>query len=74
MFTIYQIKVTEEVHNYVNSNDRGHTGAAEKYPLYEAKLQTQHHGSDGFEPHMFCLLYTSPSPRDGLLSRMPSSA
>ena len=22
----------------------------------------------------FCLLYTSPSPRDGLLSRMPSSA
>ena len=26
--------------------------------------------------HLFqdCLLYTSPSPRDGLLSRMPSSA
>ena len=24
-------------------------------------------------PHT-CLLYTSPSPRDGLLSRMPSSA
>ena len=24
--------------------------------------------------HMPCLLYTSPSPRDGLLSRMPSSA
>ena len=23
---------------------------------------------------MTCLLYTSPSPRDGLLSRMPSSA
>ena len=23
---------------------------------------------------IFCLLYTSPSPRDGLLSRMPSSA
>ena len=23
---------------------------------------------------MLCLLYTSPSPRDGLLSRMPSSA
>ena len=23
---------------------------------------------------LFCLLYTSPSPRDGLLSRMPSSA
>ena len=24
--------------------------------------------------YMPCLLYTSPSPRDGLLSRMPSSA
>ena len=24
--------------------------------------------------HNLCLLYTSPSPRDGLLSRMPSSA
>ena len=39
----------------------------------------------GCEPHLYdvqflytdsnnCLLYTSPSPRDGLLSRMPSSA
>ena len=26
------------------------------------------------EPDVDCLLYTSPSPRDGLLSRMPSSA
>ena len=26
------------------------------------------------EERMICLLYTSPSPRDGLLSRMPSSA
>ena len=25
-------------------------------------------------PYESCLLYTSPSPRDGLLSRMPSSA
>ena len=26
------------------------------------------------EHRLACLLYTSPSPRDGLLSRMPSSA
>ena len=26
------------------------------------------------KPKGTCLLYTSPSPRDGLLSRMPSSA
>ena len=35
-------------------------------------------GNDGlFDADLFvedCLLYTSPSPRDGLLSRMPSSA
>ena len=30
--------------------------------------------SDFFIPLSTCLLYTSPSPRDGLLSRMPSSA
>ena len=30
--------------------------------------------SDTFVFSCFCLLYTSPSPRDGLLSRMPSSA
>ena len=29
---------------------------------------------EGREEGMDCLLYTSPSPRDGLLSRMPSSA
>ena len=29
--------------------------------------------SEPTERHI-CLLYTSPSPRDGLLSRMPSSA
>ena len=28
----------------------------------------------GAIPYVICLLYTSPSPRDGLLSRMPSSA
>ena len=39
------------------------------------------HGATGkgndqvrFELAYYCLLYTSPSPRDGLLSRMPSSA
>ena len=27
-----------------------------------------------YDPYCFCLLYTSPSPRDRSLSRMPSSA
>ena len=29
---------------------------------------------EGWSGYYPCLLYTSPSPRDGLLSRMPSSA
>ena len=45
-------------------------------------LQYLHHGICNFdEPGIFvtfeespCLLYTSPSPRDGRISRMPSSA
>ena len=39
------------------------------------------HSKKPFDVHLMisptdilCLLYTSPSPRDGLLSRMPSSA
>ena len=31
-------------------------------------------GKQGEKHVSSCLLYTSPSPRDGLLSRMPSSA
>ena len=39
-------------------------------PYYRDKFSAA-----GVNPHdMTCLLYTSPSPRDGLLSRMPSSA
>ena len=34
---------------------------------WEGSLQASHEVQ-------LCLLYTSPSPRDGLLSRMPSSA
>ena len=39
---------------------------------------TPHRGASieapGEQQQIACLLYTSPSPRDGLLSRMPSSA
>ena len=39
---------------------------------------SQFSGKNKIEQHKMvynsCLLYTSPSPRDGLLSRMPSSA
>lgn len=45
-YNIYQIQVTDEISNYVNSNDRGHTGAAEKFPLYNAKMETMHGRGD----------------------------
>ena len=42
--------------------------------LDEPELQQGEIWLDGNALHKICLLYTSPSPRDGLLSRMPSSA
>ena len=42
-----------------------------KMPL--ALLYTMHDPKYNWK-YYSCLLYTSPSPRDGLLSRMPSSA
>ena len=33
-----------------------------------------HNSKDAFQQLSDCLLYTSPSPRDRVLSRMPSSA
>ena len=40
---------------------------------YFARTIPAEYGGFGAKPDI-CLLYTSPSPRDGLLSRMPSSA
>ena len=40
----------------------------------DVKLKGFDPTTDAFELLNYCLLYTSPSPRDGLLSRMPSSA
>ena len=40
----------------------------------EVDWQALSDASDGKRGLKSCLLYTSPSPRDGLLSRMPSSA
>ena len=37
-------------------------------------IETKGRANESFPLRWNCLLYTSPSPRDGLLSRMPSSA
>ena len=43
-------------------------------PKKEWDLKGSLCGDCHFDKSKDCLLYTSPSPRDGLLSRMPSSA
>ena len=63
-FTNYIYKITKQTKNYYYLNglqtDNKLIFKANEFELYNiVKL---------------CLLYTSPSPRDGLLSRMPSSA
>ena len=50
------------VSNYVNQRHQSKAIAA-----YDEKVSEM-------KPEDYCLLYTSPRPRDGLLSRMPSSA
>ena len=53
---------------------------AQDYQSYEAAYVHRRHVTPPYaydtqaNPNYGCLLYTSPSPRDGLLSRMPSSA
>ena len=42
--------------------------------LERAKDRGVDYNLTSFAKEELCLLYTSPSPRDGLLSRMPSSA
>ena len=43
-----------------------------QFPVYSKNDFKVPDGTNG--GYWVCLLYTSPSPRDGLLSRMPSSA
>ena len=51
--------------DFVAIVDFAHTPVSLQRALEAVRLMTQ---------GRVCLLYTSPSPRDGLLSRMPSSA
>lgn len=37
-YKVFQIKISDEVHDFVNSKEGGHTVTAEKYPEYAAHL------------------------------------
>ena len=45
------------------------------FDALEVRIKIEREHPNAVEVDLYiCLLYTSPSPRDGLLSRMPSSA
>ena len=60
-----ELKPVGEAEEFTNDVIEGTAANAEE--AYRACART-------IEALQTCLLYTSPSPRDGLLSRMPSSA
>src|SRR5664279_6043747 len=71
-----RLEVTEESVRVIRSEEPSHTqdnpgDAVKQEPVPEpARQEARTHD----QRSKSCLLYTSPSPRDGLLSRMPSSA
>ena len=54
--------------------DMHHANLNMRDPVMYRILHAKHHRTGNEWCIYPCLLYTSPSPRDGLLSRMPSSA
>ena len=68
----------EHLNNLLPAIDLPHEPLIQEAEFLEAQLQSMMEGANIPAPESnsgnSCLLYTSPSPRDGLLSRMPSSA
>ena len=65
--------------NFIGEYQLEDTTVCDNLIEYFEKSDRQHPGWMGYRTFNTdlkdsCLLYTSPSPRDGLLSRMPSSA
>ena len=57
-----------------SESEANKTAKRRRLEAEEVDKDRQIRRADMFEDAIPCLLYTSPSPRDGLLSRMPSSA
>ena len=62
------------VHKYPHGGVHNDDSAPEVRIMTRDSFKTAETPQAGRDYIYICLLYTSPSPRDGLLSRMPSSA
>ena len=68
-----RIKTVFEKRNQKSAQSINHL--QKKLEQYRRRLQEiETHGVPGHKQAKDCLLYTSPSPRDLFISRMPSSA
>ena len=68
------IETSRRYHEVVAAmNSRLQVGTTPGNPLLVKQWNEAQHKLEAIVESL-CLLYTSPSPRDGLLSRMPSSA
>jgi CheY-like chemotaxis protein len=71
--TLHRAKVTEPYGYIVKPFKERELHITIDMALYKSKMERKLKESERWWSTT-CLLYTSPSPRDGLLSRMPSSA
>ena len=62
----FDITSTVDLQEVDNAVNQARKEVAQRYDFKGSRA--------AIELNQNCLLYTSPSPRDGLLSRMPSSA
>ena len=70
----YQPKLMSSLIGYTKSRDQAEELCQKTFIKVWQKIDSFRGDSALFTWIYSCLLYTSPSPRDGLLSRMPSSA
>ena len=66
-------KALIEHEKHLNKVDHDHSQCSQLF-VAQTRLEQQMQKVRAKQENKGCLLYTSPSPRDGLLSRMPSSA
>ena len=73
-FDLQRRDVREETHTVADTALMGFQNVQNIADQVERTLVNPLAAEDNLVRVYPCLLYTSPSPRDGLLSRMPSSA